>query len=293
MAREDAVLAVYRSWGEYREALAALPPSASVVGGGYHDRDWALGLDKVGDALALSDKGWPEGMDKARSIIAPALEAHAVAHVQHSTALYADVTGAGLDVGGYLSGEPECWHSPGALRVKPTLTLAVNLSSSAGVPAENLILRGAGLVALTVALQNAGYVVRVNSVEGGTFNRQDGKPGSVEVWTSVTLTDDNGGPLDMDRLVYALAHPSASRTLGYCMEAHHAGYKADRIQNIGWIGWPEGGRDAPPPADWKHDLYIPGLFLSDADWQSPASVQAWIEREYARLTNLQNTPEGA
>lgn len=268
----------HTSWSAWRETLAGLPTDASVDPRACHE--WAFGLNTVGSVLPLADAGWPEGLKSVQALAAPALRAVTLG-MRTRGEPEANVTGASLDVGALLSGVPECWVTRRRRKVAPVVTLDINLSTSGGIPAEVLVRRGAGVVALVQALQGSGYTVRVHAVSGGTFSTPKG---TVESWTRVRLTDDGGGPLDMDRLSFALVHPAATRTLVYCAEGAAAGVAPSDLKSIRCIGWPEGGRDAAPPAEWKSDLYLPGIYLTEADWSSPASVEAWVAKTCERLT---------
>jgi len=256
----------YQNWNDYRAALAGIDPAASIGGS---DRSWC-GTASVGEALEIADKGWAEGMDRVRTISLPTVDAMSMAPAEGGWAF--DVTGADYDVGDYLAGTPECWLTPDATTQKPVITIAANIVSSAGIPASALELRGAAIVALTLALQTSGYVVRVYAVEGMSIGQ--------DIWHRVELTDPNGGPLDTDRLLFALAHPSAARQLGYALGASLAG----KNPNYCGIGWPSGGPSAMPPAEWKTDLYLAGSYLDSANWKSPESVSAWVAETYKALS---------
>lgn len=261
------VIRDYSNWSEYRKAAGVMPASSHQG-----DKNWC-GTNTVGEALAIADKGWPDGMARVRAIAIPALAAcHAAIHADGGWQY--DVTGADYDVGEYLTGAPECWLAPETPASKPVVTIMANIVSSAGIPKAALEMRGAAVCALTMALQTAGYAVRVFAVEGMNI-------GSKDIWHRVCLTDDMGGPLDTDRLLFALAHPSAARQIGYCLGVVMAGMTPDSGH---MIGWPSGGPTAKPPGEWKSDLYLQPPFLDAAEWDSPESVAAWVANTYAKLS---------
>ena len=261
------IIVSYANWAEYRAALAKINPAASVGGS---NSSWAASSD-VGEALSIADKGWPEGMDRVRSISLPAVSSAVSAHIPEE-AWHFDVTGADYDVGEYVSGAPECWLDRAAEATRPVISIGANIVSSAGIPAKALEMRGAAVVALTLALQAAGYVVRVYAVEGMSIGR--------DIWHRVEVTDPEGGPMDTDRLLYALAHPSAARQLGYALGATLAGKDPTHCG----IGWPGSGPGQLPPAEWKFDLYLAGSFLDSANWNDAASVSKWVEETYKALS---------
>lgn len=258
----------YATWGDYRAALAKLNPSERQ----YSDGEWSGGVNSVGDALALADKGWPEGMSKVHDIAMPALAA--VTSVVAPTGHWAwDVTGSDYDVGEFLSGAPECWATPEVESVKPVIRIMACTTSSGMVPAEMLVLRGVGVVALALVLQGAGYAVEVTSVEGAV--RPDYEGGEKRAaFTRTMLSDPAGGALDTDRVLFALAHPAACRTLAY--------NNIDRVTGEYIGGWYPA--DPPERLGWASDIYLPAAMGGDADWQNPETVIAWVK---ARLAEVQ------
>lgn len=265
------ILKDFRSWGEYREALKAVPSSYDVSGG--NGRWWCDAQD-VGVALDLADRGWPEGQEYVRKITTPAVTSMA-GRLEHAD-LGFDVTGASFDVGEYLAGTPECWINPLHTAAKPCVTISMHTSTSGSISADVLRTRGAAVVALTLALQQSGYAVQVYAIDGGTVDD------SQTIWIRTCLTDSGGGPLDTDRLLFALAHPAAARQLTYSLEILYTGYTFNRPHRLGWAR--EGGSSARPPEEWKTDLYLHASHWDDRDWTSPEAVGAWVVEMYEQLT---------
>lgn len=269
------------SWGAYMASMAHLPDTFTLWGEG--DKGWQ-GVANLGEARALAANGWPAGMDKARGVALPAL--NAVSDLMADAACIAqDVTGAAFDVGAYLSGEPECWARPDAVESKRVVTIMANLSASAGIPADMLELRGGAVAALAMALQTAGHPVRVFTCMGCPVTEGWGG-GDDASFSRVLLSDDSGGPLDMDRLVYGLAHPSALRALAFCATTMAAGKDP--------LATPHLAIPTDPPASlgWDCDLYLPAALVFDANWTDAASVEKWVLGQYQKLTG-QVPGEGA
>src|SRR3954466_4129512 len=137
-----AVIKDYASWSEYRAALAEMDPNASQC----DDVEWA-GTKTIGEALAVADRGWPEGMEYVRDITIPIINGMA-STVAHEGGWEYDVTGANYDVGSYLSGVPECWLAPSAVVSRPCITISANIVSSGGIAARHVTIRGAAVAAL-------------------------------------------------------------------------------------------------------------------------------------------------
>lgn len=268
----DQVIKDYANWGAMMDDARSIPAD-------HHqgDKDWC-GTRNIGEAIKIADKGWPDGMSRVRNVALPAVNACKTALHEDGGWTY-DVTGADYDVGEWLSGAPECWLTPHHVTQKPVITIMANTVSSAGIPKESLEMRGAAIAGLALALQTSGYAVRVFAVEGMHISGKD-------IWHRVNLTDDNGGPLDLDRVLFGLAHPSAARQIGYCLGSKMAGAST---KSPNWISWPNGtgrgtGRDALPPEEWKADLYMKAPYLSDADWKNQESVESWVKATYDKIT---------
>ena len=241
----------YRDWADYLEAFKDLDPKES-----WGDAQWG-GCKDLGTTLQVARKGWPEGMAHARKVALPALQAATTAQAPVDDWTW-DVTGSTYDVAEYLAGTPECWLTRDAYKTKPAITIVVNITSSASVPADTIRTRGAAVAALAMHLEASGYAVEVWSawgVEGWNGDKR---------WVRACLTDMNGGPIDVDRLLFGLAHPAAGRQLGHFMVSS---------------GTPI---DNPP---WKSDLYLPCMHIGKCDdWRNVDTVTAWVERTYNDLT---------
>lgn len=258
----------YRTWNDYRNALGEMDPA------GYQSNDshWC-GTSNIGEALAIADRGWPEGMEYVQRITIPIVNAMASTDVQEGGWEY-DVTGANYDVGAYLSGVPECWLAPTAVASRPCITIAANIVSSGGIDAKHVSTRGAAVAALAFALQSSGFAVRIYAIQGMAIN----SAGST-VWLRVNLTDDSGGPLDIDRILFGMAHISNTRQLGYSLGCHLTGNRYSS-----GILWPENNSKALPPAEWTSDIYLPASHLDDVDWDDSAAVSKWVADTYATLS---------
>lgn len=254
-------LADFRDWSAFLTTCHAVPADSRIRAqvGWNGVASWDAGI-------ALAEQGWAEGMEHVRAVSIPAVK-NLVATRPQVAGWDWDVTGSAYDMGEYLSGTPECWATPQVEEAKPVIRIVVNLTTSGGVPQSIITMRGAGVVALTLALQTAGYVVDVAALVGLAPNYNQ------SYWARIPLSDAQGGPLDVDRLVYALAHPSSPRLLGYSC-GYHACAPGEYIGLGGWA------QCAPP---WDADLYLGHAFLSDADWGSAASVSTWVQRMYDRL----------
>jgi hypothetical protein len=119
---------------------------------------------------------------------------------------YAPV-GAFPCIPGYAAGVPENMFVPlddGASNAKPIVRIAVNIVCSGWVDAQDIINRGAAVIALIDKIQSEGQ-----RVELVAFCHVEGR-GDDRIVASVTVKRPEE-PVDMDRIGFALAHPSMLR----------------------------------------------------------------------------------
>ena len=168
------------------------------------------------EAVAIARTGWPEGAKRAVEIGASV--SSAVRDVINANASgYAwDVAGQFIDIGRYLTGEPECFgttiEETDAIK-SPVIKLVVNLSASASVGADTLVARGVAVVAAVDILEAAGRRVEVVAATAHcSYSTQ------LEIRIPVKSA---GQPLDIDRLAFCLAHPSCYRRLIWSISEQH------------------------------------------------------------------------
>ena len=255
------------SWGALLDAVEGSQADYRGLSGG---AEWG-GTADLPEALDLARYGWGAGMEKVRTVALPAVETITAALAASPEWSY-DITGADYDVGEYLTGVPECWLHVEPTSARPCVRLLVNVSASCAVTSEGIMMRGAAVVALALGLQGAGYAVEVSAC---MVVDNYGTVASMRV----PLTDGNGGPLDADRLLFALAHPAMLRRIGAHLVAHHEGVTGD------WVGM---SMPADPPASlgWREeaDLYLPRMHADDANFQDAASIARWVADVYASIT---------
>jgi hypothetical protein len=107
----------------------------------------------------------------------------------------------------YAAGVPEDMFVPlddGAANSKPIVRIAVNVVCSAWVDAQDIINRGAAVVALIDKIQSEGQRVELIAFCHIGGRRND------RIIASVTVKRPEE-PIDMDRVAFALAHPSMLR----------------------------------------------------------------------------------
>ena len=242
----------------------------SAKDGGYYEEDWYQTKD-FAEALNLAINGWPEGREKANMFSSAIVDK--VSSLIEKQDIQYDVTGQDFDIGLVMQGVPECWYMLTSRIVEGTgtrqLRLVFNNCVSAGISTEVMTRKGAAAVALVQCLELAGFRVEIALKNGLASSYGQGSS-----YIFQTVLKDAGQPIDIDRIVYALAHPSAFRRIGFSifegdqefMDAHSSGY-----------GYP-----AEVPKSMRGDIYIGSSLLGGSQWDSAEATEEWILNELQR-----------
>lgn len=191
---------------------------SSRVDRGQYD-DWA-GTQTFEQAVELARRGWPEGAAKALELRAEVESAVRDLINARSTSYTFDVAGEFVDVGRFLSGEPECFGSESqdyGNNAKPVVKIVANLAASGAVSPQSLFVRGAAIVAAVDILEALGRRVEVWASKGSARVRGSDN-GAYETHVLVKKADQ---PLDIDRLGFVIAHPASLRRLFFSLMEQH------------------------------------------------------------------------
>ena len=216
------------------------------------DIHWTGGLT-WDEATKQAQSVWPEGLkqiEKIRAIISPIITKQ-VLRPRPTNAMY----GYSVDVGSYLSNDPECFFSqeyeqrnyPGKI-----FKLVVSISFSAQITPKTIIQRGAMICALIDALEYAGHRVEVVCDWAANSDYLNRIYKENKWWLEVVVTIKKANqPLDMSDLAFCLAHPAMLRRIMFSV-AELNGW-SDSVSNYGY----------PAEATEKGDMYIKEIFSGE------------------------------
>lgn len=230
-------------------------------------RSWQGGTFE--EAHRWATQGWPEGAReataKSRRVVERALQSTSAMALTH--VLEYDVAGGAYDVGALCSGVPECWIRPEPQHVRRAISLCVNITASGGVTAETLKARGIAVASLVLSLQAVGHPVTVDVCQ--VITAYDG----ITRTTATRVIDaSTGSQLDVDRLVYAIAHPTMFRCI------YRAALETNQHGHGEWSGNPESNSF---PGDY--DLKLGGVHLYEVErWRDGG--EAWVLAEFEKQT---------
>lgn len=107
-----------------------------------------------------------------------------------------------VDIGTYLSGEPECWISECYTnKPKKTVKILIHVACTGGVNFKAIENRGAGIVSLIQMLKKQGYIVKINIYDGTEVS-------GVKYTYFLNIPSN---PLDLQSLTYAISDASLPR----------------------------------------------------------------------------------
>lgn len=226
----------YQNMGEFLQSLEATPPVWSQFDSDERTRNKWAGSDSFAHAVNLARHGWPEGREKLFS----ELESIGALPTVAKPSLDWDVCGFLPDIPRAVSGDPDCMftHNAASVQARPIIRIAVNTVAACSITTESMINRGAAIVSYIDYIENNGYSTEVNVVT------KTAEPGSE--YLLITTIKNAGEHLDLDRISFAIAHPSHLRRLFFrAMERHghlrhyYSGYGAcqdltkKQIEDIG------------------------------------------------------------
>ncbi len=207
----------FESFGEFlRQATKesdgkAGRASRSLCGAGWERDFYQTG--HFDEALKLAETGWADGAKQVlekRASLESYVEAVAAAR---ATQVGYDFTGDYVDVGRFLSGEPECFGTTydGESSRGPVVRIVANGAVSCGVSADAIFARGAAILAAVDILEGAGRRVELTLAFGSKGWSDENLP-NLEVFVPVKSPDQQ---IDIDRLAFALCHASSFRRFGF------------------------------------------------------------------------------
>lgn len=202
---------VFTSYGEFVNMANNNPNPLSSDKESYGD--WHGGTKNLSEAATLASDGWSEIRPDVDALLDNVTErlAERLANIyvpRH------DFGGAYVDMGRYLEGDPECmvtFNAEPAGAMGRVVKIAVAVTASASIDAEDIKRRGIAVLALvdTITKLGCGVELWVDSTIQGD--------GGSRYTTAVKLHDSND-TLDIDSIMFALAHPSMLRRLVFSIQ---------------------------------------------------------------------------
>lgn len=271
---------IFDSWVQWCDYCDQEPPSlpdGAPAGSRKDDRDRGYGDGEEWSggswesAIKLARAGWHEQIATTDHIAGDI--AYSVIGDRLSTdwRFDRDVAGDMVDVASFLSGEPEnmVFAYPEEDTSSGTVVrLVVPVAFTWMVETSLAIKRGNAIVALVDVLTKAGYSLEIWAQLAITGGFPESR---VSYAVNVQKATD---PLDMGTILYALAHPTMLRRLGFsAMERLPMTMKRKLHVGSGY-GSPDSVRPGDVPEVDGPTIILPQLSYND-DWD-PSDAEEWI-----------------
>ncbi|GAA3552319.1 hypothetical protein GCM10022222_39920 [Amycolatopsis ultiminotia] len=273
-----------RSWREFLDAASALPsisnPSSRREEHGWHGASWE-------EANRLAVDGWSVPLEETDVTVGELRES---AGLSHSVTLLEpswDVTGSEVDVGAYLSGVPECMVDAVPRQVSrrgKVITFLVPGGYANTIGHDVIINRGLALAALCTAIIDAGHSVEIWSGLAGVLHLRKAE----QRFSGVARVIAAGEPLDVGRLIFAVAHPAMLRRMWLGVWDAQPKAVASAMNADSYGGPPYTCRAGDLPSE-IHDPYVfPYLTTEDRQWDDLATALSWARQMFRDLDLIQD-----
>ena len=179
------------------------------------DKTWAGGTDSLREAVDLGHKGYDKIRPQVERMFTE-MESQLADRLEVAFQTQFAVTGAVVDVGRYLGGEPECmidFIPEPSSRMGRVVKILVNGSASSRIDGDDIIKRGVVVCALVDCIHKLGMGVEVY-VEFPTNDKHINDPKG-NVHTALVKLHDSQQMLDINNLMFALCHPAMLRLIQF------------------------------------------------------------------------------
>lgn len=173
------------------------------------------GVASWAEVETLAVNGWESETDKALAVARDAVDSVWRDHSQPKFESVWGVTGSSVDVGRYLSGEPENMVEfvPNSSTTGRVVVMCVSVCSSGAVSTESITRRGHAIVATAVALAEMGFTLELwADISVDNRNKLPRRP--KQEMRLRCLVKGANEHFDAARIMFAFAHPAMHRVLG-------------------------------------------------------------------------------
>jgi hypothetical protein len=268
------------SWQEFTDRARA--PDSIPDGGGRGSTDEWAGATWT-EALRLANDGWTTVLPEVDAEVAK-LRERVEAEVLTTALVPAwDVTGSEVDVGAYLSGEPECMVDAVPQRISSrgrVVTFLVPAGYVNTTPHSVVHNRGVALAALCASITASGHSVEIWS---GFCPYVD----ETDRYAAVARVISAAEPLDMGRLMFVMTHPAMLRRLWFAVWDSAAERVARRMCDEFYGYAPYDCHPDDLPEGITDPYVLPYLSPADPQWKTTETALAWCREMFTSLGLLQ------
>lgn len=175
------------------------------------------GTASLDEAVTLAQYGYTEVRPQVERLMEIMEERLAERFGNRFVTEYA-VSGGSVDMGKFVTGEPECmldWAQEPAASMGRVVKVVIAGSVSWQIDKQWIMSRGTAVLALVDTLHKLGVGVELwweSTVNGKTT------PDGANKFTTAVKLHDSAEPMDIDNLMFALAHPSMLRRMMFSVK---------------------------------------------------------------------------
>jgi hypothetical protein len=264
------------SWQEFVDRARA--PDSIDDGSGRRGTDEWTGASWE-EALRLAKDGWTAVLPAVDAEVAKLRERVEDEVLTTTLAPAWDVTGSEVDIGAYLSGEPECMVDAVPQRISKrgrVVTFLVPAGYVNTTPHSAVYHRGVALAALCSSITAAGHSVEIWSGFCSYLSK-------TERFASVARVTSAAEPLDIGRLMFVMTHPAVLRRLWFAVWDSAPKPVARRMHDT-YYGYPP--YDCYPedlPEGITDPYVLPYLSPEDPQWETADTALAWCREMFTSL----------
>lgn len=196
------IIHTFNNVQEFKDRIT--PETCHYNNGGGMD----YGATSVNHAFQIAAQGWAEQMPKAAEVIGSVMQSVGD-RIDLAPKMVMDVQGSVVDMGAYMTGEPECMVSfplDDDIRHDKVLKVLLDPGASGTYSAEYLATRAAAVAALLDVLQLLGHALEI-WVASPVSDR------SIRIHATVTKINEAGRHVSLEDVMYWCGHPSLLRRM--------------------------------------------------------------------------------
>lgn len=229
------------------------------------------GTRTLDEAITLARDGWDEGLEFIHKRSIEITEA--IVNKLSVPEIVYDVTGDDLDIGRYVTGDPEDFMSivPAEIEEEPkVIHLVANIVASWNVSRETMLARGAAVVSMVEALEMHGKRVIIDCV--ASVGTRSGVYTNDRLETFIRIKEADA-PIQLADLAFTLAHASMFRRLVFRAWEMLPG----DVRNLFGIGGQYGVVRQVADKESQGDVYVGSL---TNNW-APEDAERWVLQQLA------------
>lgn len=275
---------VHRTY-EWTEYLAEAKRGHKEAEGRHGSDEWAGGTHA--QAFKLAREGYHAAVVDAERLAHKVEDTVALDLFQTTFTSSYQVAGAEVDMGRFLSGEPECMIESEPIRISRqgrAVQLAVPVAMVNRIPEETVRRRGAAVLALVDVLSRAQHPMEIWAV----LCMGNSSRATARLVYSVRIQKADE-PLDIGRVMYFLAHPTVFRRLGFSVMDLEQDEQDRSLFDVGTGYGTFADHDACSirpedlPEITGNTIIMPPLWGGER-WDDEESI-AWVTEQIGRIFN--------